>query len=207
MNTKEKIVSKSLFLFNKFGFINVRLQHIADESEMSVGNLAYHFKNKDAIMEHLLSQIQKKQNELLAELRIVPIFENINEHLKSTYTIQREYSFFYTDTLEILRSYPLLKPIYRNHAFWFREQIRLMITFNVARGAFKTLSHDMDAKMLSDSYWKQLELSFYKARLLGLMDYSEADFVKEAWFVLIPHFTDVGEKEYFQLLRKGNLNW
>ena len=43
--TKQKILDTSLELFNKNGISNVRLQQIADETGISLGNLAYHFNN------------------------------------------------------------------------------------------------------------------------------------------------------------------
>ena len=44
--TRQYILDKALTLFNEKGFVNVRLQHIADSAFVSVEHLAYHFKNK-----------------------------------------------------------------------------------------------------------------------------------------------------------------
>ena len=49
-STKQRILEAAVFLFNREGVANVRLQQIADETGISVGNLAYHFKNKEAIV-------------------------------------------------------------------------------------------------------------------------------------------------------------
>ena len=49
--TKQKILNSSINLFNKKGLVNVRLQQIADESGISVGNLAYHYYSKKAIIQ------------------------------------------------------------------------------------------------------------------------------------------------------------
>lgn len=43
--TKGKILVEALKLFNEKGFVNVRLQHIADKCNICVGNLAYHFES------------------------------------------------------------------------------------------------------------------------------------------------------------------
>ena len=51
--TKQYIKDHALKLFNQSGFVNVRLQHIADAAFISVGHLAYHFKNKDSIINEL----------------------------------------------------------------------------------------------------------------------------------------------------------
>jgi AcrR family transcriptional regulator len=56
-DTKQKILDSSLQLFNDNGISNTRLQQIADESGISVGNLAYHFSNKEAITESLIANV------------------------------------------------------------------------------------------------------------------------------------------------------
>ena len=48
--TKQKIIQASIELFNQKGWTNVRLQNIADRCGISVGNLAYHYANKAAII-------------------------------------------------------------------------------------------------------------------------------------------------------------
>ena len=56
--TKKHISDKALNQFNENGVVNVRLQHIADAAFVSVGHLAYHFKNKDNIITELYGLFQ-----------------------------------------------------------------------------------------------------------------------------------------------------
>ena len=102
--TKQHIKDHALKLFNEKGFVNVRLQHIADAAFVSVGHLAYHFKNKDTIVAELYEDLKSRQQQILNEYRVVPLFEDINAYLVSTYQLQSTYKFFYADTLEILRA-------------------------------------------------------------------------------------------------------
>ncbi|MEZ4931347.1 MAG: TetR/AcrR family transcriptional regulator [Saprospiraceae bacterium] len=114
-STKQNILESALKLFNQNGFVNVRLQHIADEAFISVGNLAYHFPNKEAILIAVYDELTGQQKELLAEYRVVPLFDNLDRLIRRTYQLQQLYVFFYLDTLEIVRAYPSVKTAHQQH--------------------------------------------------------------------------------------------
>lgn len=55
-DTKQKILDTARALFNDYGYNSVSLRDIAKAVGISEGNLTYHFKKKEHLMERLLSE-------------------------------------------------------------------------------------------------------------------------------------------------------
>ena len=64
--TRERIIETSLRLFNDFGEPNVTTTVIADEMNISPGNLYYHFNNKDEILESIFRVFEREIEDTLA---------------------------------------------------------------------------------------------------------------------------------------------
>ncbi len=200
--TKDSILIQSLKLFNRHGFVNVRLQHIADAGSISVGHLAYHFKNKDAIIESLYDQLKDQQEILLYDFRTTHLFEDINQQLHGIFQLQKKYLFFYLDTLEVLRAYPIIKEKHQQHIAWQLQQIEWMFDFNIFRGSFKGPLEDGQYKKLAWLFWSTLDNWMHARMMSGLDHLNEEDFLLDVWNLLIPYFTGEGQQE-FQLLRQN----
>jgi AcrR family transcriptional regulator len=87
--TRERILEASLRLFNDFGEPNVTTTVIADDLNISPGNLYYHFHNKDEIVEAIFSGFfYRDLNDLLTRNRTLEIhFKQILSHKVLTATL------------------------------------------------------------------------------------------------------------------------
>ena len=194
--TKEKILVSALLLFNKNGFVNVRLQHIANECDISVGNLAYHYYSKEAIIFALINDLMKEQSTLLANYMAVPLFEHIDNIIEANFALQQKYKFFYLDTLETYRLFDKVKNLSQKHIQQQLTQIEGMFIFNAARGAF--IKHK-NYKILANSFWMMGHLWMYEQLLLGNTKYTLAAYKNRLWHILAPYFTPLGVIEFEDL--------
>lgn len=109
-NTKNNIINKARALFNQHGFGQVTLRMIANELSMSCGNLNYHFKKREDILEVLyfeMAEVFDKRIESLTEteLSIVHLYKEVETSMERMYI----YRFFWTDIYNILRINPTIK--------------------------------------------------------------------------------------------------
>jgi AcrR family transcriptional regulator len=123
-NTKDRILKTSLVLFNEKGLANVSLRFIAEEMQISVGNVQYHFKKREEIiyalyfqlveqMDNMMSQHNEKQSDSLLK-----VFITISKTISETFFL---YRFFLLDFNMIIREHSTIKKHYVKLTL-FREQ-------------------------------------------------------------------------------------
>jgi len=102
-DTRQRILDCALVMFNTQGEPTVTTNHIAEELEISPGNLYYHFRNKDDIIEQLFTRYETRMDALLTppDGRL-PGLKDIWMQLHQVFECIWNYRFFYRDLLEIL---------------------------------------------------------------------------------------------------------
>ena len=100
--TRQRILDASLAMFNTQGEPNVTTNHIADELEISPGNLYYHFRNKEDIVEHLFARYEARIDLALTvpEDRL-PNLEDIWLQLHLAFEVMWDYRFIFRDLVDI----------------------------------------------------------------------------------------------------------
>jgi AcrR family transcriptional regulator len=101
--TREKILDASLAMFNAQGEPNVTTNHIADEIGISPGNLYYHYRNKNDLVEQLFARYETQMDRalLVAEGRL-PTLEDVWLQLHAVFECMWAFRFLYRDLVDIL---------------------------------------------------------------------------------------------------------
>jgi len=114
MKTKERILQTATQLFNQQGTKNITTNHIAEALNISVGNLYYHFKNKEEIIRNILEQIIEETNDLFShtteEINSFAFMPNIFLQILQ---MQYQYRFFHNEIASLLKNDPTLQKRYQ----------------------------------------------------------------------------------------------
>ena len=196
--TKEKILNISSRLFYEKGIANVRLQQIADNARISVGNLAYHFPNKQAIVNAIYKDAFDKLTELIEEIFSEDDFTDFDDSIKSFFRFQNTYGFCFNNVWEISRNYPHL------HQQWKTTSNRLLLQIQKRFGAFSNdgLINPEPFKSAYKILSEQLLLHFLCWVTQQSMRSKSAtllSFRRTSWALIFPYFSTSGISEYKSL--------
>jgi AcrR family transcriptional regulator len=130
--TRERILETALALFNRDGEPHVTTNRIADELEISPGNLHYHFRTKQDLIEALFSRFEQRMLSLLAtpEER-APHIEDIWLFLHLAFEAVGDYRFLYRDLTDLCA---------RNRKLHHHFQGILRLSMDTARGLCQGLA-------------------------------------------------------------------
>ena len=119
MKTRDRILVTSLELFNEEGEANTTTIDIANELDISPGNLYYHFKGKDEIIRELFQQYEVALSDTLkAPIEQPPSSDRstVEYNWYFLYVVMEEmynYRFFYLNLDDIRQRYPEISKGFR----------------------------------------------------------------------------------------------
>ena len=163
--TAERILETALTLFNEHGEPHVTTTLIADALNISPGNLYYHFKNKDAILDPLFQRFTREIREALTFSTERPVtVEDMWLHLHLVFEVIWRYRFIYRDLNDLLTRNGKLREQFRRI---IREQtdagmleFRGLVTAGEMVASEEQLETLASNTVLISTYW----LSFENAR-------------------------------------------
>ena len=152
--TRERIVDTAIRLFNDEGTGPVSTNHIARAAGISPGNLYYHFRNKEAIVQAIYAR-QRPAWETAVSLprdrppTIADLYRIIRDHFRLVW----EYRFYYRELPALLRRDPELDRQYQEVRQAGLANIEALLRHFVAAGVLAMPDVDAAAPELARVCW------------------------------------------------------
>jgi AcrR family transcriptional regulator len=188
MTTKEKIIETAINLFNGKGYEVTTLAEVAETLGMSRGNLAYHFKEKELILEAISQQLQAEIDQEMKIRREFPAFSNLQVDIKAYHKLQLKYQFVFGNSSVL--HHGCIKDVMQA---WAKRTIRN----NMEAFAFAVEVGNMEAEPYPGLYhhlavntW--MIIYFWLSQKEVRDETSHQDAEKMVWATIIPHFTKKG---------------
>ena len=145
-DTRQRILDAALAMFNSQGEPHVTTNHIADELEISPGNLYYHFRNKDDIIEQLFARYEERMDAALTPpTDRLPGLEDIWLQLHLVFECIWDYRFLYRDLVDILSRNRRLRMRFARILKRADEQAHQVMRGLVQAGVMRASADEVDA--------------------------------------------------------------
>jgi len=162
MKTRERILVTALELFNLCGEPNVTTVDIANEMDISPGNLYYHYRNKDEIVLEIFSRFESEMREVLdiSEHDLTGMVENwVYMHL--IFEKIWFYRFFYRDLNNILGRDSTLNKRFNRLLNKKSKAAKTIVDTLLSEGILKASEVEVDALVnnitLTATFWLNFE--------------------------------------------------
>lgn len=111
-DTRQRIVETARRLFNRHGTQSVTTNHIARALGISPGNLYYHFRNKEEIIQEIFEQMNIRWADFWVQDRL-PVLEDLVALSNRALLLMWEYRFLNRELGALLKRDPVLRSRYR----------------------------------------------------------------------------------------------
>lgn len=160
--TRDRILDASLELFNAGGESNITTLQIADEIDISPGNLYYHFKSKSDIVTELYDRYEHEIQELLAVPEVEISVDDQWLFLHLLFETIARYRFLYQDLVNVLSRYPVLQPRFQRIVKQKYQASRRICASFREQGILLASDQEVEALchqiVLTLTYWLSFEM-------------------------------------------------
>uniref|UniRef100_UPI004048B23B TetR family transcriptional regulator n=1 Tax=Aliarcobacter sp. TaxID=2321116 RepID=UPI004048B23B len=185
MTTKDKIIEVSIKLFNEKGCLNTSTRHIADELNISVGNLYYHFKNKEEILTAIflqyleivfkeVSSLDYSQDEIFLLKNF--LLDNLEADIK--------YRFLHLELNLLVMTFPSFKKIMEEQLQNEIEMIKKLVNYQIKYGYIIEMQDEEIDLFVSNSWIIACNnLSFWNLLSNDLIDNAKKGALNMFYFI------------------------
>lgn len=203
VTTRAKIIEAAIKLFNTHGIQHVRLQQIADEVGVSVGNLAYHFHDKKEILKKIIITIDEGFINASLGMKDLQHLIDFDNQLSRHYHFLVTYSFYFLDVVDIKRLYPDIYEGRQEQIELFIDSCRQWLENGVRKGLFKKPINEDQYSKVSKMIWFISAFWMSKKRILDEEEDFELGFKAMIWQQLDPFLDTKGRTEFDMVISPG----
>jgi len=158
IDTAERILDAALTLFNERGAANVTTADIAAGAAMREGNLHYHFRRKEQLVEALFARFQ--EDELLVAERSIPDPadpRSYTDYQRGWFELMWRYRCFYRDATILFAQAPALRPRFAATQAQARLAVQRVLNLAVENGLMRATPAQIEKLVMNvwivSSYW------------------------------------------------------
>lgn len=201
--TKKKILDASRRLLNQQGLSAVSQRTIANHLKMSPGNLTYHFKKRNEIIEALYYELVEKIDKAILEISEGEgLLEQLYLLTQKTMSYFYEYRFMMLDFIQVMRENPPIKKHYQQLLIQREQQFQMFFQMLIQSGLmrkeeipneFQNLIYRL--MMLGDFWLAAAEISRDRMTKKQIEKYLEITNQS-----IYPYLTAKGKRQYRKIL-------
>ena len=187
MTTKDKILKESKAYLNAHGYGASSLYQVAQRIGISRGNLTYHIKDKEALLDLHLVELRHIHDQALVKSVSIPSWKSLHAATTRFHEIQKDYAFIFFDksVLSLPKVNTLIKSLRQENIRTQMSMINLSIQIgNMRPESINGVYHNISRIYWTISYSWLIERRFIEA--------NEVSWDQLMWSMLLPHFTDKG---------------
>lgn len=192
MKTRERIISVVIDAFNEKGYHHYSLADLAQICSMSRGNLAYHYKYKEDILDDISVRMVRDIGRFLRKRKDYPAFHNLNLDIRTCRFLQEKYPFVFRD-MSILEHASIKEVMTK----WSKEVIKRNLdafAHGIKIGNVKPEPNDGLYYQLAVNAWLITYNWLAQQHIREIGKQEEADIM--VWSTILPHFTKKGKGEF-----------
>lgn len=198
-STKQRILSASIRLFNEYGVDAVRLQQIAEDIGISVGNLAYHFKTKDDIIESVYEQVLDEFSHIFRQYLQAPQLSDFDQQLGLYYHFFRQNQFYLAEFFKQGHAPTPTQQSWQRAVNKMLIQLRSWLDFHVRRGVLLPEQTAGQYDQLAETIWTSLIFLPVSNTMRGRVC-AETAYKQSIWTYLKPFLTPEGVREFDEVV-------
>lgn len=201
-NTKEKIKTAARDLFNKQGLADTSLRNIAMKLGISQGNLNYHYKTKQDLVEALYYDLVAKMDEQVEGATQSSMIELLYVSSLQSLTIFYDYRFLLQDLFKICRENEIIRQHYIGLQQQRKKQFLYLFENLIQIGIMRVAEYEREYEQLYlrmqivGDNWINTQVVLYPT-----LEYPIDYFNKVLISMLYPYLTAKGKEEFLKVVK------